>query len=167
MDNPPMSERKQLCTFWLDGLLFGIDVRAVQEVLRSQPLRRVPLAADSIRGLINLRGQVVTAIDARICLDLPPRSPHGDAIDIIVRSAEEPVSLLVDTIGDIIEVDESEFEPPPETLQGMASDLLLGMYRLEQRLLVALDVERVVERGLTMRKEKNTANEQNPLVAGR
>jgi purine-binding chemotaxis protein CheW len=162
-----MPERKQLCTFWIDELLFGIDVRAVQEVLRSQPLRRVPLAADSIRGLINLRGQVLTAIDARVCLDLPPQSPQRDAIDIIVRSAQEPVSLVVDAIGEILEVDESEFEPPPESLRDMASDLLVGIYRLDERLLIVLDVELVVERGLTMRKGNNAAHEKNPLAAGR
>jgi len=150
-----MSERRQFCTFWLEDLLCGIDVAAVQEVLQPQTTRRVPLAADSIKGLINLRGQVVTAIDLRSCLAMPPRTDDRGAVNIIIRSAQEPVSLLVDRIGDILEVDESAFEPPPQTLRGIAADLIVGMYRLEHRLLIALSARHVVDRAMTVRKGKN------------
>ncbi|WP_460460860.1 chemotaxis protein CheW [Angustibacter peucedani] len=133
----------QLATFTLDGRTYGIDVDQVQEVLRPQPRTRVPLAPPHVAGLMNLRGQVLAAIDLRVPLGLPERTGDEPMV-VVVRVGGEPVSLLVDTIGDVVEVDERDFEPPPDTLTDATRDLILGAYKLPDRLLLALDADRAV-----------------------
>lgn len=138
---------KTLTTFTLGDLLFGVDVAAVQEVIRPQTMTPVPLAADAVGGLINLRGQVVTAVDLRRRLDLPAVEGQQPSMNVVVRTAGGAVSLLVDTIGDVVETDEADFEQPPETLAGRAREVVLGAYKLEGRLLLAIDVDRAVDVG--------------------
>ena len=134
----------QLATFRLDGDLYGIEVEHVQEVLRSQQLTRVPLAPTAVAGLINLRGQVVTAIELRERLGRPPRPEGTDAVVIVVRLHGEAVSLLVDSIADVVDVDADDFEAPPDTLEGQARDLIRGAFKLDGQLLLALDVQKAV-----------------------
>jgi purine-binding chemotaxis protein CheW len=140
-----MEETTQFCTFHLDQFLFGVDVRKVQEVIRSLKLTRVPLAPEVITGLINLRGEIVTAIDLRRRLELPPRPPEVEPMNVVVQTGAEVVSLLVDSIGAVVTVTPEAFEKPPETLTGVARDLILGAYKLKDRLLLALDVEKVIQ----------------------
>ncbi|MFN0019846.1 MAG: chemotaxis protein CheW [Pirellulaceae bacterium] len=139
-----MSTSKQFCTFYLGGQCFGLDVLKVQEIVRYQPLTRVPLAHPMVRGLINLRGQIVTAIDLRARLDLPARDDSRESVNVVVQTDDGAVSLLVDEIGDVLEVTEQHFERPPETLQGSARELIQGAYKLPDRLLVILDPELIV-----------------------
>ena len=139
-----MPATSQLATFWLDGDLYGVEVEHVQEVLRSQSITRVPLAPPAVAGLINLRGQVVTAIELRERLGRPPRPEGTDAVVIVVRLHGEAVSLLVDSIADVVDVDVRDFEAPPDTLDGSARDLIRGAYKLDGHLLLALDVNRAV-----------------------
>jgi purine-binding chemotaxis protein CheW len=134
----------RLVTFTLDGRLYGVDVDAVQEVLRGQPQTRIPLAPDSVSGLINLRGQVLSAIELRAQLGLPDRAEDHEHMLVVVRIGGEPIALLVDSIGAVIDVDDEQFEQPPDTLAGPSRDLLFGAYKLDDRLLLALDVERAV-----------------------
>jgi purine-binding chemotaxis protein CheW len=137
----------QLATFRLADDLFGVPVFQVQEVLMQQPHTPTPGAPPAVAGLINLRGQVVTALDLRIRLSLPPRSAEEAAtsINVVVRNGDEVWSLLVDRIGDVIEVDESQFEPPPDTLHGPMHELILGAYKLEGELLLLLDVKHALD----------------------
>ena len=139
-----MSLPQQFCTFYLGRQCYGLDVRKVQEVVRSQPLTRVPLAHPAVCGLINLRGQIVTAIDLRLRLNLPERDSTCEPVNVVLQTDEGAVSLLVDDIGDVLEVSEQEFERPPETLQGSAREFIQGAYKLSDRLLVILDPERIV-----------------------
>lgn len=134
----------ELCTFELDGLLFGIDVQHAQEVITDQQVTPVPLAANPVRGLINLRGQIVTAIDLRECLGLTIRPENSRQVNLIVKHAGEPVSFLVDRMGDVLPVDESMFEPSPETLDPAVIELIRGACKLSDRLLLILDVGRIV-----------------------
>ena len=134
----------QLATFRLDGDLYGVEVEHVQEVLRSQGITRVPLSPPAVAGLINLRGQVVTAIELRELLGRPPRPEGTDPVVIVVRLHGEAVSLLVDSIADVVDVNSRDFEAPPDTLDGSARDLILGAYKLDGQLLLALDVNRAV-----------------------
>ncbi len=134
----------QLATFWLDGDLFGVEVEHVQEVLRSQGITRVPLAPPAVAGLINLRGQVVTAIELRERLGRRPRPEGQEAVVIVVRLHGEAVSLLVDSIADVVDVDVRDFEAPPDTLDGAGRELIRGAYKLDGQLLLALDVNRAV-----------------------
>src|SRR5262249_50700755 len=113
-----MPDDHQYCTFFVDGHYFGLDVRKVQEIIRYQEMTSVPLAPPEVRGLINLRGQIVTAIDLRRRLELHERRADELPVNVIVHTDDGAVSLLVDEIGDVLEVSEKAFERPPETLQG-------------------------------------------------
>jgi purine-binding chemotaxis protein CheW len=135
----------QLSTFSVAGHLFGVEVAAVQEVIRYQPMTRVPLAPAALAGLINLRGQVITAVDLRRRLGFPDRAADELPMDVIVRTRDGLVSLLVDRIGDVVEVAEEAFEEPPETLQGITRELIRGAYKLDHALLLSLDVQGAVE----------------------
>lgn len=137
-----MTDSKQFATFFVNGLFFGVEVLKVQEVIRYQEMTRVPLAPAMIQGLINLRGQIVTAIDLRRRLELPPRPEGQLPMNVVVRSDDGAVSLLVDTIGDVVEIQDDTYERPPETLNGVARELIKGVYKLKERLLLILDTER-------------------------
>ncbi|MFN7877118.1 MAG: chemotaxis protein CheW [Pirellula sp.] len=135
----------QLCTFFLDKQMFAIDVQTVQEVIRYQQMTDIPLAPEAVCGLINLRGQIVTAIDLRKRLGLPCRPEGQLPMNVVVRSDDGAVSLLVDQIGDVQESDMENFESPPETLRGEARQLIRGAYKMKDRLLLILDTERVID----------------------
>jgi purine-binding chemotaxis protein CheW len=129
----------QFCTFYLDQFLFGVELNNVQEVIRALEVTRVPLAPGVVSGLINLRGQIVTAVDLRRRLELQLRPRQALAMNVVVRSGDGPVSLLVDEIGDVVEVEPTAFERPPETLRGPVRELITGVYQLKERLLLVLD----------------------------
>lgn len=136
---------KQFSTFFVADLFFGVDVLRVQEVLRFQQMTSVPQAPEVIEGLINLRGQIVTAIDMRRRLGLPPRAGELTPMNMVVRTEEGAVSLLVDEIGDVLDVDGSTWERPPDNLDPAARDLIRGVFKLKNRLLLVLDAERTVD----------------------
>ena len=140
-----MTTSTQFCTFFLDDLYFGVEVQRVQEVLRHQPMTRVPLASRMIGGLINLRGQIVTAIDLRQRLGLAKWRGSEQPMNVIVRTDDSAVSLLVDEIGDVIEVDASTFETPPATLRQPARTLVDGAYKLDGKLLLVLNTDEAVQ----------------------
>jgi purine-binding chemotaxis protein CheW len=142
-----MSETQQFCTFYLENLYFGIAVEQVQEVIRHQEMTRVPLAPRMIEGLINLRGQIVTAVDLRRRLEIEPRGNQEVPMNVVVRSSGGAVSLLVDTIGEVVEVDEADHEAVPPTVKGVARELISGACKLEGKLLLILNMERAIEAG--------------------
>ena len=136
----------QFATFLIDDQFFGIDVLAVQEVLPRQEMTPVPLAPVAIRGLINLRGQIVTAIDLRVCLGLPARGAYApDPMTIVIRTQDGVASLLVDAVGEVLELDRAALAPAPDNLSSPASRLIQGVFQLQDRLLVVLDTERTLE----------------------
>ncbi len=139
-----MSASQQFCTFFLDGLFFGVEVEKVQEVIRHQKTTTVPLAQDVIGGLINLRGQIVTAVDLRRRLELSQRNASADPMNVVIRTEDGAVSLLVDEIGDVVEVEQENFEHPPDTLSGVARELISGAYKLKGKLLLLLDTDRAM-----------------------
>jgi purine-binding chemotaxis protein CheW len=135
----------QFSTFYVADLFFGVDVLRVQEVLRFQAMTSVPQAPEVIEGLINLRGQIVTAIDMRRRLQLPPR-PSGQApMNIVVRTSDGAVSLLVDEIGDVMQMEPSTYERPPANLAPAAREIIRGVYKLKDGLLLVLDEERTAD----------------------
>jgi purine-binding chemotaxis protein CheW len=139
----------QLCTFMVDDLYLGVDVVEVQEVIRYQAMTVVPLVSPVVRGLINLRGQIVTALDLRRMLDLPSLPDDELPVNVVIRDgADEAVSLLVDQIGDVVDVADVPFEAVPPTLTGPARDLVLGAYKLPHALLLVLDTRRVQDEHL-------------------
>ena len=136
---------KQFCTFYLKGLFFGIDVLEVQEVILYHEMTQVPLAPASVRGLINLRGQIVTAIDLRQRLQLGPRDDETNVKNVVIQTEDGAISLLVDEIGDVIEPDESQFEDTPETVSGIARKMIKGVYKLDGQLMLILDTHRAID----------------------
>lgn len=151
----------QFSTFTVGDLFFGVDVLRVQEVLRYQQMTPVPLAPNVIEGLINLRGHIVTAIDLRRRLRLPPRSAERSPMNVVVRTEGGAVSLLVDEIGDVLNVDSTQREEPPGNLDPAIRGLIRGVYKLPECLLLVLDPERTVE--ITVVDKRNAGD---PIVAG-
>jgi purine-binding chemotaxis protein CheW len=139
-----MAGKKQFSTVVADRLLFGVEVEKVQEVIRYQEMTRVPLAPPVVKGLINLRGQIVTAVDLRRRLGLRDRASTDLPMNVIVRHEDGAVSLLVDEIGDVLEVEEEAFELPPGTLSGEVRELIRGVYKLKDSLLIALDTDKML-----------------------
>jgi len=139
-----MAGKKQFSTFVVDRLLFGVEVEKVQEVIRYQEMTRVPLAPSVVKGLINLRGQIVTAVDLRRRLGLRERAAADLPMNVVIRHEDGAVSLLVDEIGDVLEVEEEAFELPPGTLAGEARELIRGVYKLKGTLLIALDTDKML-----------------------
>lgn len=136
---------EQYCTFWVADHYFGVSVNEVQEVLRHQPMTPVPRANDAVRGLINLRGQIVTAVDLRVRLGLPPRAEGELPMNVIVRSRGEVVSLLVDDIGDVIDTAGLELEHVPSTMPVTVQEVVLGVRPMPDAILLVLDADRAVE----------------------
>ncbi|MEM9190892.1 MAG: chemotaxis protein CheW [Myxococcota bacterium] len=130
----------QYCTFRVADLYFGVPVEQVGEVLRQQRVTRVPLADPMVRGLINLRGEIVTAVDLRRRLSLPGLAGSEDRMNLVLRRSDgSAVSLLVDSIGDVLELSDDLFEAPPVTLTGIAKTLVCRVCKLEGELLLVLD----------------------------
>ena len=140
-----MAGTQQYCTFFVDGIHLGIEVLKVQEVLRYQTMTRVPNASDVVSGLINLRGQIVTAIDLRKRLGMPPREAGRKPMNVVVRAEDGAVSLLVDEIGDVMETTAERFERPPQTLTGPSRALFRGVYKFKDGLLLVLDTDRTLD----------------------
>jgi purine-binding chemotaxis protein CheW len=131
-------------TFQVAGHFLGIDVLGVQEVLREQRLTPVPLAPGVVEGLINLRGQIVPALDLRQVLNLAPAAA-GNRFSVVAHSPHGPVSLQVDEIGDVVELDAARLEAPPGNLDPAIGRLLRGVYQMKDRLLLVLDTARATE----------------------
>ncbi len=142
-----MVENKQFCTFYLGNLFFGVEVENVQEVFKYQEMTRVPLAPSVVRGLINLRGQIITAIDLRARLGMEELPEGQMPMNVVVRTEEGVVSLLVDEIADVLEVSEENFERPPDTIDEITRELVLGVYKLDNKLLLILDTQKTVRMG--------------------
>jgi purine-binding chemotaxis protein CheW len=140
-----MNQLRQYCSLTVGDLVLGIGVGEIQEVIKGSSITPVPLAHPAIRGLINLRGQIVTAIDLRRRLGLEPMDADREATVMVLGSADEAMALVVDSVGDVVEVDSSSFETPPETLRGEARRMIEGAYKLERSLLLILDLVAVLD----------------------
>ena len=130
----------QFVSFLVDGQLLGVPVNTVQEVLNPQTITCTPKAKREIAGLLNLRGQIVTAVDLRKRLNLPPLGDDQTSMNVVVRHNDESYSLLVDEVGDVINVSGETLQPPPRTLDTRWKNVTSGVYRLEQRLFVIVNV---------------------------
>lgn len=135
-DAMTLTDSTMYCTFRIDGLYLGIDAGVVQEVLREQPITPVPLASPEVRGLINLRGQIVTAIDLAMLLGLPRAARR---MNVVVRTGAEAVSLLVDAIDDVVTLGAAEHAPVPSTVDAATAAHLVATGTLDDELLLVLD----------------------------
>jgi purine-binding chemotaxis protein CheW len=132
-------------TMSVAGQLFGIPVLTIQDVLGPQRITRVPLAQPEIAGSLNLRGRIVTAIDFRTRMGLEPR-PHGeDGMNVVVEVEGEQYSLVVDSVGEVLSPAPDHFEHTPATLDPIWRQIAAGVYRLDDRLMVVVDVAKLLE----------------------
>jgi purine-binding chemotaxis protein CheW len=131
---------REFVSFFVAGQLLGISVSKVQEILPPQNITRVPRAATAVQGLLNLRGQIVTAIDLRERLGFPPRETAGEYMNIIICDEGELFSLLVDSVGDVIGVAQDRFSVPPPNLDACWKQCCEGVYQLQRGLLIVLGV---------------------------
>ena len=138
---------RQYVSFWIGDQLLGVPVRVVQEVLNPQEIARIPRARSEISGLLNLRGQIVTAVNLRRRLQLPDLEEQRESINVVVRHQEEPFSILVDEVGDVITVDEETFDHVPPTLDAVWRGVTKGVYRMEGRLFVIVDIAAILDFG--------------------
>ncbi len=135
---------RQFVSFWINNELLGVPVSVVQEVLTAQQIAETPLARAEVAGLLNLRGQIVTAVNLRRRLGLPERANGLPSMNVVVRHLGESFSLLVDDVGDVISVDGLQSEPPPRTLDSRWRSLVTGVIRLDDGLFVILDLVAVL-----------------------
>ncbi len=140
-----MASAGQFCTFYLNHLLFGVESQKIQEVVTHRELRPVPLAPTVVSGLMNLRGQVVVALELRRQPEMPDRARAMKPICLVVRTEEGTVCLLADEVGNVVEVKEETFEPSPETLPPRLRAVIRGVHKLEHQLMHVLDTERACE----------------------
>ncbi len=141
------AQTREFLTIVLADQMFGIPILQVQDVLGAQKITRIPLAPPAIAGSLNLRGRIVTAIDVRACLSMPPLERAADAktMSVVVESHGELYSLIIDKVGDVLSVANSDFEKSPATLDPQWRGVCSGIYRLKESLLVILDVPRLLE----------------------
>jgi len=133
--------QNQYVSFLIGRQLLGVPVSVVQEVLNPQSIARTPKARPEIAGLLNLRGQIVTAVDLRKRLRLPPLDDSRQSMNVVVRYKGESFSLLVDEVGDVIDVPTDALESPPQTLDAHWKSLLSGVFQLERQLFIVLDIK--------------------------
>ncbi len=139
-----MAKTKQFCTFYLAEHFFGVPVEQVQEVIRYLEMTHMPLVPEVVRGLINLRGQIVTAVDLRKRLGMEDRAGDQLPMNVVVRTDDGAVSLLVDDIGDVIEVAQEAYEAPPPNMLAQQKELVEGVYKLDGQLLLVLNIGRAL-----------------------
>jgi purine-binding chemotaxis protein CheW len=136
---------QEYVTVIIHGQLFGLPINRVQDVFMLKDMTEVPLAIPEIAGVLNLRGRIVTAIDMRQRLGLPPRDRKETAMAVGIEYAKESFGLVIDRIGDVLNLPVDAFEPNPVNLSSRWKSVALGIYRLEKELLVILDVDRVLD----------------------
>lgn len=131
-------------TITVGGQLCGIPVLRVRDIIKTQSMSRIPLAPPEIAGSLNLRGRIVTAIDLRRRLGLPPREAGRTPMSVVVERQGELYSLVVDSVREVMAFDDQRLEPNPQTLGAAWREFSAGIYRLQSDLMVVLDTERVL-----------------------
>lgn len=133
-----------LVTIAVGGQLCGIPVLTVRDIIETQRMSRIPLVPPEIAGSLNLRGRIVTAIDLRQRLGLPPSGNGRTPMSVVVERQGELYSLVVDSVREVMAFDDQRIEPNPQTLGTTWREFSAGIYRLQSDLLVVLDTERVL-----------------------
>ncbi len=136
---------KDYLTIMMAGQSFGIPVLQVQDVLREQKVTRIPLASPEVAGSLNLRGRIVTAIDVRRRLGLSDRDSGEASMSVVVEHKNELFSLIIDSVGDVLSLEDKNFERNPGTLEQAWRDISSGIFQLEDNLLVIMDVSSLLE----------------------
>lgn len=141
IDEKSTDRVRQFVTVRIDQQMFGIPVDIVQDVLRGQKVTPIPLAPQEVKGLMNLRGRIVTAFDVRTRLGLPPAPEGARTMNVVVECGGEFYSLTVDSVGEVLDLEESRIEHAPANLEQRWKDVSSGVSRLKQELLIILDID--------------------------
>jgi purine-binding chemotaxis protein CheW len=140
-----MVQTRDFLTIWISEQIFGIPILQVQDVLGEQAVTKIPLSPPSVAGSLNLRGRIVTAINVRACLGLPPnQNATRKDMSVVVENGGELYSLMIDKVGDVLSLASNNFEKTPSTLDPKWQDISAGIYRLKDKLLVVLDVPKLL-----------------------
>ena len=145
--NENSARSREFVTSMIGDQLCGIPVLDVQDVLGPQPTTPIPLAPPEVAGSLNLRGRVVTAVELRTRMGLPPRDDDSEGMSIVVEHNGELYSLIVDSVGEVLKTSPETFERNPSTLNSLWRSFSEGVYRLEQGLLVVLDPDLLLNFG--------------------
>src|SRR5271156_3871702 len=137
----------EFVTFTIAGQTFGLPIGRVQDVFKPARITRVPLAGAEIAGVLNLRGRIMTAIDMRHRLDVKKREEGAAPMAIGIEAKGESFGLLVDAVGEVLKLPDSDREPNPINLDGKLARVSAGVFRLDGQLLVVLDIDRVLDLG--------------------
>ena len=143
-------EQLEYVTLTIGGQWFGIPVLSVQDVLGPQNIAMIPLAPPEVAGSLNLRGRIVTAIDPRVRLGLPKREENETVMSIVVEHLGELYSLLIDQVGEVLKLPSNRFEHNPASLDPRWREISTGIYRLDDRLVIVIDIERLLNFGTTL-----------------
>jgi len=143
------AHKQDFVTVMLAGQLLGIPVLAVHDVLNAQQITQIPMSPSWVAGVLNLRGKIVTAINLRNRMGLPSLEEGKKSMSVVVEHKGEPYSLQIDSVGEVLSLDDQLFERSPVTLDPVWRDVSLGIYRLENELLAILDVDKLLEHELT------------------
>lgn len=146
-----MADVLQVCTFLLGGRTFALPVSEIQEVVRQLDATAVPLAPGAVRGLVNLRGQIATELDLRRRLEMPEREQGAPEVNVVVQGADGLVCLVVDDVGDVLDVPLAAVDRPPESLRPAVREVVRGICKLQDELVLLLDTARAVELGPSRR----------------
>lgn len=141
----PPRERVPYLGFYLGSEVYGLPLRALREVAHLTRLRRIPGAPPGVAGLVNLRGEILCALDVRAVLGLTAQAPADSAFLVALRDFADPVGLIVDSIADIYAIDPDEIEPPPTAWPAERSACFVGTIRVPEGMMGLLDVNRVVK----------------------
>lgn len=135
----------QFSTFWVDERLYGVNIKMVQEITKSMNLTEVPLAPNYIKGLINLRGQIATAVGLRELFEINGANENAGKINVVCKSESYLLSLVVDQVGDVLELEDSQFETTPETVSPSVTKFMSGVYKLPNSLLSVIDIQKIID----------------------
>jgi purine-binding chemotaxis protein CheW len=135
----------QFSTFWVDERLYGVNIQMVQEITKSMNVTDVPLAPNYIKGLINLRGQIATAVGLKELFELPTTVTENGKINVVCKSDSYLISLVVDEVGDVLELEDQQFEMTPETVSPKVSRFMTGVYKLPNNLLSVIDIKKIID----------------------
>ena len=141
------TQRDKFLTFTLAGETYGIEVRHVREIVGLQKITEVPDMPDFVRGVINLRGQVIPVMDVRTRFHMPPREYDDRTCVVVVRLERSPIGLVVDTVDDVANIPAESVSPPPSISRGEASRYILGIGRVGDGVRILLDVEKLLHEG--------------------
>ncbi len=135
----------QLVSFRLGQEEYGIEITKVQEIILMGEITKVPQTPEYIKGLINLRSSVIPIVDLRLRFGLPPQEPTEETRIMVVNVTGKTIGIIVDAVSEVLRISGEQISPPPPTVAGLGRDYLTGLVKLDSRLLILLDIDKILE----------------------